>query len=129
LPLTLDLTNPSPSLGWSHHERQSLTERGPTDTILALGLIHHLAIVNNVPLAKLAHFFSCLTKTLIIEFIPKEDAQIQKLLISREDIFDNYTQTNFEASFSKDFHMIERIPIPDSQRMLYLLENKELCQQ
>jgi ribosomal protein L11 methylase PrmA len=122
LPLTLDLTNPSPSLGWSHHERQSLMERGPTDTILALGLIHHLAIGHNVPLAKLARFFSCLTNTLIIEFIPKEDSQIQKLLLLREDIFDNYTQTHFETSFSKDFHIIERIPIAHSQRMLYLFE-------
>jgi hypothetical protein len=41
LPLVLDLRNPSPPLGWAHHERMSLVERGPADTVMALALIHH----------------------------------------------------------------------------------------
>ncbi len=36
IPLTLDLTNPSPSLGWHLTERDSLVERGPADAVLAL---------------------------------------------------------------------------------------------
>ncbi len=56
VPLQVDLTNPSPSLGWAHRERMSLVERGPADVVLALGLVHHLAIGNNVPLDYLAEF-------------------------------------------------------------------------
>ena len=58
LPLLMDLTNPSAGLGWAHHERLSLAERGPVDAILALALIHHLAISNNVPLRRIAQYFS-----------------------------------------------------------------------
>ena len=50
LPLVLDLSNPSPAIGWAHSERFSVAERGPGDVVLALALVHHLAIANNVPL-------------------------------------------------------------------------------
>ncbi len=50
LPLVMDLTNPSPALGWALEERRSLVQRGPADLIMALALVHHLAIGNNVPL-------------------------------------------------------------------------------
>jgi len=36
LPLTMDLANPSPGLGWDNHERISLRDRAPADLILAL---------------------------------------------------------------------------------------------
>ena len=53
LPLWLDLANPSPAQGWAHGERTSLAARGPADVVLALALLHHLAIGNNVPLPAL----------------------------------------------------------------------------
>src|SRR5262249_34933303 len=49
LPLVVDITNPSPAIGWSNRERMTLAERGPADVVLALGLIHHLAIAGNLP--------------------------------------------------------------------------------
>lgn len=125
LPLILDLTNPSPSLGWAHHERQSLMERGPVDAILALGLIHHLAIVNNVPLNKIAEFFAALTSCLIIEFVPKEDSQVQKLLSTRQDIFPEYTLEGFESAFSSHFEIIQKISIEESNRTLYYLKTTQ----
>ena len=56
LPLVLDLSNPSGGTGWANRERASLSERGPADLTLALALIHHLAIGNNVPFEKIAEF-------------------------------------------------------------------------
>ena len=73
LPLVLDLTNPSPALGWANKERDSLHQRGPVDAIFALALIHHLAISNNVPFQRLADFFSDLGRWLVIEWVPKQD--------------------------------------------------------
>ena len=58
LPLVLDLTNPSPGIGWENQERMSLIERGPADSAMALALIHHLAISNNLPFSKIAQFLS-----------------------------------------------------------------------
>ena len=50
LPLVMDLTNPSPAIGWQNAERDALSARGPADMVFALALVHHLAISNNVPL-------------------------------------------------------------------------------
>lgn len=124
LPLIQDLTNPSPGLGWNGSERDSLFKRGPADCIMALALIHHLAISNNVPFEKIAQFFYGLCEYLIIEFVPKEDSRVQKLLSSRVDIFDNYYQTNFEEVFSRYFKIMRSKPIPGSKRTLYLMKQE-----
>lgn len=124
LPLLMDLTSPSPNLGWANRERDSLEHRGPTDLVMALALIHHLAISNNVPLAEVADYFSRLGKYLIIEFVPKEDSQTQKLLISREDIFGDYNQTGFEAAFGKYFDTIQKSQVKNSKRTIYLFKKK-----
>jgi ribosomal protein L11 methylase PrmA len=122
LPLLLDLTNPSPALGWANRERDAFGARGPADLVLALALIHHLAISNNVPLSQLAHFFAEITKWLVIEFVPKSDSQVQKLLASREDIFPTYTRQGFEAAFGERFKIRDAVNVNESERVLYLME-------
>ncbi len=124
LPLVLDLTNPSPSLGWANRERKSLIERGPADLVLSLALIHHLAISNNVPLTELADFFASVSRWLIMEFVPKGDSKVDKLLATREDIFDDYHEDGFEAAFGKLFRVADSQKVKGSKRTLYLLERK-----
>ena len=124
LPLVQDLTNPSPSLGWLNRERDSLLERAPADMVFALAVIHHLAISNNVPLIEIAEFFHGLGKWLAIEFVPKSDSQVQKLLASRLDIFDEYTVEGFERYFAERFTIREKAAIAGSERFLYLMERK-----
>jgi hypothetical protein len=126
LPLVIDLTNPSPAIGWENTERMSLRERGPADAVLALALVHHLAISNNVPLSRIAGFLSDICHWLIIEFVPKTDSQVQRLLATREDIFPDYVQEAFEREFGKLFNITDTVPIKDSQRTLYLMERREL---
>lgn len=124
LPLVMDFTNPSPSLGWHNRERHSLLERAPADAILALAIIHHMAISNNVPLALLAEYLHDLGRWLVIEWVPKEDSQVQKLLASREDIFSGYNVEGFETAFREYFNIHEKVPIQDSPRVLYLMEER-----
>ena len=124
LPLLMDLTNPSPAVGWENRERMSLLERGPADALLALALIHHLAIGNNVPLEMAARFFARAGHSLLIEFIPKPDSQVKRLLVTREDIFDGYTKEGFERAFEKHFEIRRRIPLADSERALYVMERR-----
>ncbi len=124
LPLVLDLANPSPSLGWHNQERDSLIERGPADAVLALALIHHLAISNNVPLPMLADFFASVCHSLIIEFVPKSDSQVQRLLATREDIFPDYTESGFETAFKRRFNIDGARPVAGTERTLYLMKRK-----
>ena len=121
LPLRMDLTNPSPALGWAHRERQSLEERGPADALLALALVHHLAIGHNVPLERIADGFARLGRALVIEFVPKSDSQVQRMLRSRPDIFPSYTREGFEAAFRKTFAIEAVEPVSGSERVLYLM--------
>ena len=124
LPLVIDLTNPSPALGWAHQERNSLLERGPVDLVLALALIHHLAISNNVPLDAVAAFLAAAGRWAIVEFVPKSDSQVKRLLATRKDIFDHYTEEGFEEAFSGFFTIEEKVHIPGSERSLYLFKKK-----
>ena len=124
LPLQLDLTNPSPSLGWAHAERDSLLARGPAETVIALALIHHLAISNNVPLRRLAEFFHAAGHRLVIEFVPKSDSQVQRLLATREDVFPNYTLDGFAEAFAGGFETLARTPIEGTERVLFLMKRK-----
>ncbi len=122
LPLLLDLTNPSSSMGWNSVERNSFVERGPADVVIALALIHHLTISNNIPLFNLAEFFHGICNYLIIEFIPKTDSQVKRLLLTREDIFVDYNQQNFENEFKKFFSVYESKKLNNSERILYLFK-------
>lgn len=124
LPLVLDLTNPSPAVGWANKERDSLIQRGPVDALFALALIHHLAISNNLPFHRLADFFADLGRWLIIEWIPKNDSQVQKLLTTRKDIFDGYTIEGFETAFETHYKIREAMNVNQTERRLYLLERK-----
>jgi ribosomal protein L11 methylase PrmA len=122
LPLVSDLTNPSPGIGWQNTERASLIERGPADTLIALALVHHLVISNNLSFSKIANFMQTVCEWLIIEFVPKRDSQVQRLLSTRKDIFSDYTQETFEKDFGKYFVIREREKIRYSDRILYLMQ-------
>ncbi len=124
LPLVLDLTNPSPAIGWTNSERDSFGQRGPADMLLALALIHHLAISNNLPLTSIASYFASLGKWAVVEFVPKSDSQVQRLLLTRKDIFPTYTEEGFEAAFSQYFKIERKEKVPGSERTLYLLKKK-----
>jgi len=122
--LIIDITNPSPSIGWSNQERSSFSERAKADVVMALALIHHLAISNNLPLIKIFQDFSKMANYLIIEFVPKEDSQVQRLLSTREDIFYDYTLEGFTNAVKNYYSVIKKIPISESNRMVFLLEKK-----
>ena len=122
LPLVVDLTNPSPALGWAHRERDSFLQRANADVVLALALMHHLVIGNNVPMRELARFLSSIGPRLVIEFVPKSDTQVQRMLSTRKDIFDDYTQEGFEKAFASSYAVRQKRQVTDSLRWIYSLE-------
>jgi hypothetical protein len=121
-PLWVDFQNPSSDLGWANSERDSLTARADADAVLSLALVHHLAITGNVPLTSIADWFAQLGPNLIIEFVPKQDPQVQRLLVSREDVFYDYSREGFEAAFGRRFNMLESKQVGDTGRVVYRYE-------
>lgn len=122
LPLCIDITHPSPAIGWANSERNSFTERVQTAIAMALALIHHLVIGKNISFEQVADLCSRFTVTLIIEFVPKNDPKVQLLLQDREDIFGNYNEPAFLAAFGKKFTVVKRSPVPGTDRVLFLME-------
>lgn len=123
-PLLADLANPSAGIGWANAERASLADRSNADCILALALIHHIAISNNVPLDMTAEYFSGLAEWLIIEFVPKNDKKAQQLLASRKDIFHEYSREGFEEIYRQRYLVVRSQDIQSSDRVIYLLRRK-----
>ena len=127
LPLVMDLGNPSPSLGWALEERDSFTQRCRADLLTALALVHHLVITAEIPLRHIARYFSGLLNEgglLILEFVPKEDSQTQRLLAVRKDVHDDYHLDGMRAAFSEFFHEIETVSVPDSLRTLHIFHRR-----
>lgn len=95
LPIWMDAANPSPSQGWAQGERKGLRERAKADALIALALIHHIAIGRNVPLDMAVEWIVGMAPTGIIEFPSKADPMVQRLLSHRTDIFPDYTEETF----------------------------------
>lgn len=126
-PLVIDLANPSPAIGLNNRERSSFIERiSGTELVMALALIHHLAIGKNIPFSLLAEFFSGITgKWLLVEFVPKSDEKVKLLLSGRKDIFGSYQEANFEEAFLAYFRVLEKENVAGSGRTLYLMIKNE----
>ncbi|WP_319763580.1 class I SAM-dependent methyltransferase [Maridesulfovibrio sp.] len=127
LPLIIDFANPSPALGWASKERDSFSQRSSFGFITALAVIHHLRITNGIPLEMQAEYFSDLLDAsgyLCIEFVPKEDSQIRRMLAVRSDVFYDYTEKNFQSCFEQHFDFIMKKSVSGSLRTIYLLKKK-----
>jgi hypothetical protein len=124
LPLVLDLFNPSPSSGWMNRERSSIFDRSRPDLVMALALVHHLAIVGNQPLPNLADFFRRLAPWLLIEFVPETDPQVRFLVAQRAGVHHTYNRETFERCFSQEFETTMSEPVSEQGRILYLLRRR-----
>jgi ribosomal protein L11 methylase PrmA len=125
LPLLLDITNPSPGIGWANKERTDISERGSPDMIMALALIHHLFITYNCSFGMISRYFASLSGHLVIEFVPAADSQVQKLIRNREDNYDQYTLEEFEKFFLNDWDIISKNAVRGSVRIIYTLKRKQ----
>ncbi|MGI6172963.1 MAG: class I SAM-dependent methyltransferase [Christensenellales bacterium] len=124
LPLLLDLTNPTPAIGFANRERGDIASRQKPDCIMMLAVIHHMAISNNLPFEKIAEWLASMAKHVIIEFVPKADSQVQTLLATRDDIFPDYHEQGFEKAFGTYFTIRKGEPIQGTKRTLYLMTAK-----
>ncbi|MEI6948318.1 hypothetical protein V9K67_14065 [Paraflavisolibacter sp. H34] len=123
-PLVIDFVHPSPAIGVNNRERASLLERSPFDLVLALAVIHHLAIGKHLSFEQIAELFGRLGNTVIVEFVPPQDEKTQQLLQQKTIAFPWYTQEQFEAVFARYFNLVKTAPLPGTTRVLYLLKKK-----
>ncbi|MEH2503735.1 ribosomal protein L11 methylase PrmA [Bradyrhizobium sp. AZCC 1578] len=123
-PLYVDIANPTPAQGWMGEERARVFDRIQADGLLALAILHHLVIGQNVPLDEAVGGLIQLAPKGLIEFIPKTDPLIQKMLFHREDVFPEYNFQSFRRAIELRARIISEVPLPDSQRVLICYETR-----
>lgn len=125
LPLVFNLADPSPGLGWRGKERRDIVGRGKPDLVLALALIHHLVLRENILLPDLLSWLADLKSALVIEFVDKTDPQSQSLLANRADQYHDYSREAFERFVSERFVVRRTADLPTPTRKLYFVEPRE----
>lgn len=120
LPLTMNIADPSPGLGWLGLERTPLLDRGRPDLLLALALVHHLTITANVPITEVVAWLASLGGALVVEFPHREDPMVQKLLASkRTGLHADYERGVFEGCLYDAFDVHRREELGSGTRTLY----------
>ena len=119
LPLVLDATNPSPNHGWFQKERKGFLERFKSEALIALAFEHHLIISKNIPLEQFIDWLLKISNNGLVEYIPKSDETIQKMLEFREDIFSDYTEIKFENYLKSKSNIINKTIVTKSGRIIY----------
>jgi SAM-dependent methyltransferase len=121
LPLVMDLADPSPGGGWGGTERASFAARGAgTDAVLALALVHHLAIGRNVPLPQVLDWLAGLGRLVVVEFVDPADPMAQRLLANKPaGMFGDYRLDVFERLFAERFTEVRREALPSGTRALF----------
>jgi ribosomal protein L11 methylase PrmA len=125
LPLVQDAANPSPSQGWREAERPSFTDRVKTDFLLALAVVHHLAIGRNVPLDEVVRWMVGLAPGGVIEFVQKSDSTVRQMLSLREDVFPDYSEDVFRDHLAACARIVEEQRISEEGRVLFRYDRSE----
>lgn len=118
-PLFFDGANPVSGQGWAEAERMGFKARATGDAILALALVHHLAIGRNVPLPYVLDWLVGLAPQGVIEFVPKADPMVQELLSLREDIFFDYSEDAFTGHLNKIAKVVKSETVTATGRTLF----------
>lgn len=127
LPLAIDLTRPTPAMGWRNRESFSFLERatGGFDAVLMLAVVHHMLVTERIPLPEILELAASLTRDLlIIEYVDPSDSMFRRLARGRESLYGDLNVTVFEETCRRKFEILRTQHLQDTNRWLYLLRRK-----
>ena len=119
-----DISRPTPAVGWNNTEYTSLLSRLEQnfDLILMLAVIHHLLLMEQIPLAGIIALCARLTRRyLVIEWVPVEDPMYQSLMRGREDLYGSLSESDLFSACIGLFNILQQHPL-ENGRILFLLE-------
>ena len=122
LPLYLDATNPSPDQGWGQRERRGFLTRANADGLLALAFLHHLVIGRNVPMARAIEWLVALAPSGVVEFVPKQDPAVQRMLSERADIFPGYARDACRLELARRARIVHEGTVASGGRTLFVYQ-------
>lgn len=120
LPLVMDLSDPSPGLGWRSEERPSFVQRVRPDLVLCLAVVHHLALTGTVPFPQIVALLRDFDAPLVVELPHRDDVMAARLLSrKRPGLFGHYDRPQWEAALRERFEVLEQVTLPSGTRTLY----------
>lgn len=121
LPLVVDLSDPSPALGWRGAERKPLHHRGSPDLTLMLAIVHHLVIASNIPLGEIIDWMASLDSEFVFEWVPPTDPMVRELMVNKKDreVHPDYREDFLRERLADHFE-IEREAKAGNRLLLHL---------
>jgi SAM-dependent methyltransferase len=119
-----DLSRPTPAAGWLNSETSSLLDRldARFDLVLMLAVIHHLLLMEQIPLPGILQLCHRLTRRhLVLEWVPPTDPMYISLMRGRTDLYGNLSEADLLAAASNLFRSLHRHPLANG-RILFLFE-------
>ena len=115
----MNLSDPSPNQGWKQNERKGFVERFKCNALIALALEHHLIIGKNIPIKDFVNWLVSLSQIGLLEFVPKDDQTVKDMLSTKEDIYKDYNEENFEKYLIQHVEILKKHKLHNSNRVIY----------
>lgn len=119
LPLFMNLADPSPSQGWANAERAAFDKRNKPDLILALALIHHICLSNNIPIPAFLDWLQGTGANLIIEFVTRDDDMVKAMLARKSEAYKAYDLLSFEQELHRRYEVKSSAVLKEGARKIY----------
>lgn len=119
-----DIARPTPAVGWQNAESIALLPRleGQFDLVLMLAVIHHLLLMEQIPLPAILDLCYRLTRRhLVIEWVPVADPMYQSLMRGRDSLYDSLSEADLLAACAGRFQVRDRQAL-NNGRVLFLFE-------
>ena len=127
LPLVVDLTRPTPAVGWRNEESPSFLDRarGSFDLVMMLAVVHHMLVTERIPLGELLELADELSREyVLIEYVAPADPMFRKIVRGRDELYADFSPDWFEASALRRFDLIRSARIDGLHRWLYLFRRR-----
>lgn len=126
LPLCVDLSHPTPSVGWRNQESASFLDRcyGHFDMVMMLAVLHHLLLRSQVPLDRIAVLCRDLTtRNIVIEWVPSTDVKFKELVRGRDTLYAHITEAAFRDAFVKYFYVVAETKLSNDRILIHFRKN------
>jgi 2-polyprenyl-3-methyl-5-hydroxy-6-metoxy-1,4-benzoquinol methylase len=126
LPLVADVARPTPAVGWRNTESLTLLERARDrfDCVMMLGILHHLLLADQIPMADVATLLASLTRrSSIVEWVPRTDVRYIDLCRGRDELYQHLDEDLFVEQFTRYFTIVAREALTNG-RVLFLFEKR-----
>jgi len=121
-----DLARPTPAVGWENRESSALLPRleEKFEVVMMLAVIHHLLLLEQIPLAAIMALSERLTaRYLIVEWVPATDPMFVSLMRGRDDLYGSLSEADLMAACEGRFRVVQRQGL-NNGRVLFLFERQ-----